>query len=803
MSLFAVPAPVPREGLVPPVTDELHWLQRSLGERYHLVQELGRGGMATVYLADDRKQGRRVALKAMHPAIAQSHGAERFLREIEIAGRLQHPHILGLYDSGSYGVAPEPVGLYYAMPYVEGESLRSRLARESQLPIDEAVRIAREVADALGYAHDRGLVHRDIKPENILLSDGHAVVADFGIAKALTASDSRRLTETGLAMGTPAYMSPEQVDGTASLDGRSDLYALGCVLYEMLAGQPPFGGATAQAVMVRHAVDPVPSLGTVRRTVPAGLEAVIVRAMAKVPADRFATAADFADALAHPDAFAPRRRSYRKLVGSAAGAAVLLTLLAIVIPPTRRVAAAGASEVKSLAVLPIENLTGDSSQVFLADGMTDQLITDLAKIGELRVIGRTSMMRYKGTGKTPPEIARELHVDAVLVGSLQRAGDAIHLSAQLTAASTGEALWAEGYDGVMRDVLQLQRGVARSIADRIRVGMSPVARRQFVLRARPVDPAAYNKYIAGRYWWNKRGAANLKRAVGFFQEALDLDPTDASAYSGRADAYVQLGYGGFLAPDDAFPKAKAAALTALQLDSTLAEPHASLGYFYLYYDWNWSKADQEFQRALSLNPSYATAREWYSLYLAAVGRLAEAEVQVKRAVDLEPLSVPIASTAGWITHYAGKQAEAEAMLRRALAMDSTFGIAHLYLGRVYQAQGKNREAIAEYQATGPLRTWVPTLAGMGNVAATMGDRREARRILVKLDSLARSEFVTAYGVALVYAALGEKDRAFTWLDKAVDQRTHWLVWLNRDPRWDPLRADPRFRALVRRVGLPQ
>jgi eukaryotic-like serine/threonine-protein kinase len=783
---------------------ELDRLQAALGERYYLLRELGSGGMATVYLAEDRKQRRRVALKAMHPEIAQTLGKERFLREIEILGQLQHPHILGLFDSGTYARSPAPPGLYYAMPYVEGDSLRGRLTRETQLPVDDAVAIAREVANALAYAHARGLVHRDIKPENILLSEGHAIVADFGIAKAVTVAGGTRLTETGLALGTPAYMSPEQADGIASLDGRCDIYALGCVLYEMLSGQPPFAGATAQAVLVRHAVDPVPSLGTVRHGMPAGLEGVITKAMAKVPADRFATATEFAAALADPAAFAPRRRSSKRIAGALAGAGLLLALVAIAIPRPGRVDPVGVDAVRSLAVLPIENLTGDSSQVFLTDGMTDQLITELAQIRTLRVIGRTSVMELlKGERKTVTRMARELGVDAVLVGSLQRVGDALHLSVQLNAAATGATLWAQGYEGVMRDVLELQRGVARALADRISLGRSPEARHQLASRARPIDPVAYDSYVKGRYWWNKPSAENLKRAMGFFQEALDLDPTYAAAYSGRADAYVRLGYGGFLAPDDAFPKAKAAALAALELDSTLAEPHASLGYYYLYYDWNWERADQEFLRALTLNPSYATAREWYSLYLAAMGRLDSAEAQVKRAVQLDPLSVPIASTAGWIAFYAGRQQQAESLLRTAIAMDSTTAVARFYLGRVYQAEGRNAEAMAEFRATASLRGWVPSMAGMGNIAGSMGNRAEAGKVLSELDSLSRSQFVTAYGVALVHTGLGNRERAFQWLDKAVDQRTHWLVWLNRDRRWDPLRSDPRFRALVRRVGLPQ
>jgi len=460
-----------------------------------------------------------------------------------------------------------------------------------------------------------------------------------------------------------------------------------------------------------------------------------------------------------------------------------------------------AGRVRSLAVLPIDNLTGDSGQVYLTDGMTDQLITDLAQVPTLRVIGRTTVMGYKRGTKTLTEIARELGVDAVLVGSLQRAGDALHLSVQLNAASTGEALWAEGYDGVMRDVLQLQRGVARSLAERISIG--PEARRHLATRARPVDPIAYEAYVKGRYWWNKRAPESLKRAIGLFQQALDLDPTYAAAYSGRADAYVQLGYLGALAPDDAFPKAKAAATTALQLDSTLAEPHASLGYYYLYYEWDWDRADREFQHALAINPSYATAHEWYSLLLAALGRLDEAQVQVKRAVELDPLSLPIASTAGWIAHYAGNQREAERLLRGVMAMDSNFAGAHLYLGRVFQVEGRNREALAEYQTANRLRWTIPSIAAMGYMEATMGRGAQAKKRLTEFDSLARSQFVTAYAVALVYTSLGDRDGAFRWLNKAVDQRTHWLVWLNRDRRWDPLRADPRFQAVVRRVGLPR
>ena len=317
-----------------------------------------------------------------------------------------------------------------------------------------------------------------------------------------------------------------------------------------------------------------------------------------------------------------------------------------------------------------------------------------------------------------------------------------------------------------------------------------------------MDPVAYDLYVKGLYWWNKRGEPNLKKAIGLFQQALDVDPTYAAAYSGQASAYVQLGYGSYLVPSDAFPKAKAAALRAIELDSTLADPHATLGFYYLYYDWDWPGADREFRTALALNPNYATAHEWYGLYLAALGRLDEAQKQLALATQLDPLSPPIASTAGWVAHYSGKQAEAEARLKGALAMDSLFPFAHLYLGRVLQAEGRNQEAIAEYRRLGPLQSWVPSIAGMGYVDAVEGHRADAMGVLAQLDSIKRTRYVTSYAVALVYTALGEKDQAFAWLNKSVEERTHWLVWLNRDTRWNPLRSDPRFTALLHRVGLP-
>jgi TolB-like protein/DNA-binding winged helix-turn-helix (wHTH) protein/Tfp pilus assembly protein PilF len=458
--------------------------------------------------------------------------------------------------------------------------------------------------------------------------------------------------------------------------------------------------------------------------------------------------------------------------------------------------------VHSLAVLPLKNLSGNPADDYFADGMTDELITNLAKISALRVSSYTSVSRYKSSAKPLPEIARELHVDGIVEGSVLRAGDQVRITAQLVYAPRDQHLWAGEYQRYLRDILYLQREVARDIAQQVRVTLTPNEQSRLATVG-AVDPAAYEAYLRGRSYWNQRNEASLHKAIEQFEQAIEIDPGYAPAYSGLADCYTTLGYLSYLDPFEAFPRAREAASKAVERDETLAEAHTSLAYYNLYHAWNWSEAEKEFRRAIELNPNYATAHEWYSYYLLAMGRMDEAWSEITRARELDPLSVIISTDVGFNYFYRHDYDGAIGQLRQTLAVSPKFPLAHLWLGRAYQQKKMYVEAIDEFNKTDDaLPGWVVTLAGTGNAYGEWGKRDDAKQVLARLAEMSRQKYVTPYGVALVYAGLGDKDQAFAWLTKACEGRSHWLVWLNRDPRWNSLRSDPRFAELVHRVGLP-
>jgi serine/threonine-protein kinase len=742
-------------------------LSVALAARYRLERELGQGGMAKVFLAHDLKYDRAVAIKVLRPDLAAEVGPTRFLREIQIAARLHHPHILPLYDSDQAGEL-----VYYVMPYIEGETLRQRLARERQLPIPEAIQIAREVADALSYAHNAKVVHRDIKPGNILLDSGHALVADFGIARAVDEAH----TTTGHVVGTPAYMSPEQVDGT-ELDGRSDVYSLGCVLFEMLAGEPPFKGSTITAVIANRLANPNPSPRASRELVPEALDAAVKKAMAVLPADRYSTAAQFAEALATP-----------ATVAVAVGAAQ-----AMVQEPS-----AG----KSVAVLPFENMSADPENEYFSDGITDDIIAQLSKIRALKVISRTSTMQYKKTTKKIAAIAEELGVGSILEGSVRKAGQRVRIVAHLVDPKTEKHLWGDTFDRQLSDVFEVQSEVAQQITGALSVALSPEEKQRVEKKATD-DADAYNLYLLGRFNANKWSEVDVQKGIDYYQQAVAKDPGYAVAYAGLADAYELLSIGfSSKPPVEYLAQAKAMALKALEMDDTLAEAHTSLAYARWLGDLDWSGAEREFKRALELKSSYVMAHEWYAEYLAALGRHDEAVTEIRKAQQLDPLAVPVTRSVGWVLYFARRYDEAIVELKKALAMNAEFLGARLVLWWAQIAKGAHEEAIADIrrESTKPgLRTVKKLMLAYACAAA--GNKEEATGILWELEEKLAGENRLSLLSALLFAALDARDRAFEQLERAFQIREPGLLLLKVAPWAEPLRSDPRYAALIEKLGL--
>ena len=738
-----------------------------MADRYRIEEEIGRGGMASVYLAEDLKHGRKVALKVLLPGgNAEGYEPQRFLREIRIAARLSHPQILPVHDSGECDGL-----LYFVMPYAGCESLRDLLSREGALPIDAALRITRAVAAALGYAHRHGVIHRDIKPENILLQEGEPVVADFGVATAISAAggDNVYITDRGFVLGTPAYMSPEQASADRDLDGRSDLYSLSCVLFEMLTGQPPFAGSSPRATMARHAIEAPPSVRTLRPTVPAALDLALQRALAKDPAARFATMAEFCDALTTP-------------------------------LPNPLPLPAG-QEQRAIAVLPFVNASADPENEYFSDGMTDELINALTKVDGLHVASRTSVFALKNQREDVRAIGAKLNVSAVLDGTIRKAGNRLRITVQLSSVSDGRTLWSERYDREMADVFAIQDEIAGTIVQTLRRTLlgdigdpTPVRYTENV--------KAYSLYLKGRFWWNRRTQADIAQGISYFEQAIAEDPDYALAYSGMADSYaLDLDYRG-VPVAEGMERAKAMARKAIALDETLAEAHTSLAWVTFIYDWNWPAAEREFNRAIELNPRYATARQWHSWFLVAMGRFDEALAEGRVAIDLDPTSVSIRRSLGWLHYYARQYEPALDNLRRALAMDPTAEETHRLLGLVYMQQRQFDDAAASFkEAMASSKYDVMAFAGLGHVAARRGRLEEANAVLSELHKRAKTTYVSPVALCGLSIVLGRKDEAFDLLELAYRERRGWLAYLNIEPILDGLRSDPRFVSMVERMRL--
>jgi len=753
------------------MTDPLAQLQVALADRYRVERELGQGGMAVVYLAEDLKHHRYIALKVLRSALAASIEAERFLLEIEIAAALTHPHILPLYDSGEAGGM-----VYYVMPYVEGPSLRQRLDEERRLPVPEALKIARQVVGALDYAHRRGLVHRDIKPENIMLYEGEALVADFGIALAVHSGHGARVTEDGIVIGTPIYMSPEQAVGDP-VDPRSDLYSAGCVLYEMLAGAPPYVGDTTMAITAQKLVDPVPPLAQRRDEVAPEIEAALAKALACKADDRFATAAEFAAALERP--------------AEVPGAA------------QRTGGGPATARGSSIAVLPFANMSAEPDSEFFSDGIAEELTNALSKLEGLRVVARASAFAFKGEQDDVREIGRRLGVATVLEGSVRRAGNRVRVTAELVSVGDGYRLWSERYDRQLDDVFAIQDEIAASIADVLQAKLLGAPKAYAQEPVKSGDPKAYEHYLRGRHLWNERTTSALDRSVEEFQRALAIDPQHAPSYAGIADSYVILGVYSHRPQDEVMPQAKAAAEQALAIDASLAEAHTALACVRALYEWDWAAADALFRRAIAHNPQYATAHQWYAMNcLVPAGRFGEASAELERALALDPLSLAVNTSVGLRAFYERDLASAAATLRKTVELNPEFGAAHYFLGHALISMGRYDEAIAALERAVTLQEGsAETTAALATAHALAYHRPEAEALLAELERRSREMYVSPALLAQVHLGLGDHAAALERLEEAAARRTADVVWLKVHPIYDPVRGHPRFRALLERTGL--
>lgn len=767
---------------------------------FRVLEPLGAGGMGVVYRAEDTRLGRAVALKFLLPLYSLDPAAKaRFLHEAHSAAALDHPNLCTIHEIGEM----DDGRLFLAMALYAGETLKARLAHEGPLPVGEALKIARQIAQALSCAHAAGIVHRDLKPGNVmLLPDGAVKVLDFGLAKAPDQSQSA----SSARFGTLAYMAPEQVRGNTA-DARTDLWALGVVLYEMLTGRNPFGGehelAIARAILHHEALRP----SAFRPDVPATVEDLVRRLLEKDPPKRYTAASDvLADlAAADPRGDSPirpvrRRRLLRPRWLIAVASTLVLGALAYV-AITRLSGDAGVEQISSVAVLPFEDLAGDSAQEYFADGTTDALITHLAQAEPLRVISRTSVMHYKRTTKPTAQIARELGVDAVVEGTLLREGGRIRVTAKLIHAATGRQLWTNSYDADMAGVLALQDQVGHAIASavdaRTRSGVG--------WASPPVHPEAYELYLRGRQAWNRRSREGLEGAVVFFRRATEADPGWALAHAGLADAYVILGYLGYLPTASAFPKGKAAAIRALELDSGVAEAYASQG-MALSWERDWVGAERAFRRAIELRPGYATARQWYALLLIERARVPEALAQARQASELDPLSLQVNNTYGMLLYLGGDSAAALRQYQRIVDAepDREWVEQNPWLlsnaARVYTVNGLYAEAKRLLDRALAINPRHPRpLADLAWLYIRMGEPERAIEALDRGDS---QNGQYAFYRAAVHTALGQVDSAFYWLERVEEWAPPNVGELRTDPRLLPLRGDPRYTRLLARLGLP-
>ncbi len=778
--------------------------------------------MGVVYRAHDDRLNRDVALKFLPDELNHDANARSLLlREARTASALNHPNICTIYDVGEADGKS-----YIVMEFVNGRSLAEQIP-EGGLPAETVVRYGEQIADAVAHAHEHGVIHRDLKTPNIIvMPGGRPKVLDFGLAKHMTPGEISlktqsisTLTSEGAIVGTMHYMAPELFRGEPA-DARSDIWAIGVVLYEMANGKRPFRGRTSYELSSTILHDSPPPL---RENVSLGLRAVIEHCLAKEPAQRYQHASEVRAALEalrtnsavipasaiqtqqvqaqpQPETSAGSRKA---IIISSIALGVLLIAAAVwkLVEVKRHGSATGGGSIQSLAVLPMENLTGDPKQDYFADGMGDALTTELSQIKKLRVISRTSVMQYKDKHESPAQIAQELGVDALVEGSVLRSGDRVRISAELVQPQTGQNLWAQSYERPVTDILALQSDVARDIVTQIQIQLTQPERERLA-KTRTVVPAAYDAYLRGNYLAAERTGEAVTQAVAEYREAIQLDPSYAPSYAGLAGALTLEADYTDVPTSEVLPEAEAMAVKALQLDDNLGAAHAVLGFIRLY-RLEWPGVLDEFERAVQLNPGDANSHHWYALALAAAGRSDQAISEIKLAHELDPKSLIINANLAWVLYLAGRYDEAIAQAQKTIALDNTFAVAHGYLGQSYLAKHDFANALPELQQALVLsKNETGFKAELANAYAITGKKSEAQAILRDLLAQASKQYVSPYNIAIIYVGFDERDEAFRWLDKAYDERSVRLINIAVHPRFVSLRSDPRFAALVKRIGLP-
>jgi serine/threonine protein kinase/Tfp pilus assembly protein PilF len=772
---------------------------------YRVLDVLGQGGMGIVYKAEDTRLKRIVALKVLAPELARDRDAKRrLLREAEAASMLDHAHVCTIYEVGETSDG-QP---FIAMAYYEGETLREMISR-GPLKVEDAVDLTIQIADGLNEAHERKIVHRDVKSSNILITPkGQAKVLDFGLARVAAAT---KLTKSGATIGTAAYMSPEQARGE-NVDHRSDIWSLGVLLYEMVTGRLPFGGEFEQAIVYRILNEEPEPLSSKRSDVPIELDRIVAKALRKDRSERYQSVHELSVDLSilrkdlAKDDYGSRRAKARPFWKTRAffygGTAALLILLATAAyfwwtavekyvpssPPAHRI-----------AVLPFQNISSESQNEYFADGMTEELIATLSKIVGLRVIARTSVMRFKGTRMNIADIGKELNVGNVLEGSVRKEANKIRITAQLIDVQTQEHLWSQEYDRELQDVFDIQSSIAAQVTEALKLQLLS-GEMERIEKAATKNVEAYTLYLKGRYFWNEFSRDGLLAGIEYFKQALEKDKDYALAYSGMADCYSVLGVN-YLPPEQTMPKAKAAAKIALQIDDMLAEAHTSLAAVTIFYDWDGSAAEKILRDAIEINPSYAPAHELLAYALELTGRPREAMAEIRRAKELDPLSLVINLDVGIRYYYERQYDQAIRQYRNTLEIDPNLVVTHRWLALAYEQALKPAQAIAEFERVMVLTGQPERAASLRRAYANSGYPGVLHEQLKDTVETLLRPFFTPYDIAATYARLGEKTKGIEWLERACEERFPHMPWVTLDPRVDPLRSDPRFVALLKRVGL--